>query len=469
MITGETLIKGLFYFLLKGKEGGKYLSRKRVTGKTGKQRWVYDYGKKGKKEKAVKEPKKKHEIGTIKDLMKMYNANSPQGVISPKNRILADIDTGYYSQLLDDVEYGKKSIQDVRDVVNDLEKYGLNNTGQHPINSVIIPRLDRIQANKKKKEIDPNEEIANIQMDRNELHRDFSSVKNYLENNRFASRDYRLERDLETQLAKVRELSQNIKDKRSHTNLKKQFSKLQELSKQYSDLKTKHEERLEQEKKEAEEKEAQKQANKGELDKVAKVEYDKLLQTPKILNPMLKVIKARKMDDAMGVIHVKPDGYYATDGRILVYNKANTGVSENRTITTKGQSGDPDVMKTMDDSMPNVIQMGINHAKIPVKLDVKKLQAKLKESKAPYVIMKLGDSEVQLKKDLLNKILDAAKGWNKPVVLSHDDSSNNPLMLHIEGKPGADSFGLIMPMRYDDMWTQDDKNQYQDLTGFLNE
>ena len=379
MITGETLIKGLFYFLIKGKEGGKYLSRKRVTGKNGKQKWLYDYGKKGKKEKVAKEPEKK-QVSNVSE----------------------------------------------------------------------------------------NEEVANIQMDRNELHRDFSSVKNYLESNRFAGRNYRLENELEKQLGKVRELSQNIKDKRSLTNLKKQFAKRKELSKQYSDLKTKHEESLEQEKKEADEKESQKQANKGELDKVAKVEYDKLLKTPKILNPILKVIKSNKVYNSFGVIHVKPDGYYATDGRIMIYNKANTGVSENRSITPKGQSGDPDDMKEMvNNGMPRVVEMGISHAKIPVKLDVKKLQAKLKESKAPYVIMKLGDSEVQLKKQLLNTILDAAKGWNKPVVLSHDDSSNNPLMLHIEGTPGKDSFGLIMPMKYDDMWTHDDKNQYQDLTGFF--
>lgn len=71
MITGETLIKGLFYFLLKGKEGGKYLSRKRVTGKNGKQKWLYDYGKKGKKEKVAKEPgKKKQPVNKLSDRAK---------------------------------------------------------------------------------------------------------------------------------------------------------------------------------------------------------------------------------------------------------------------------------------------------------------------------------------------------------------------------------------------------------------
>lgn len=44
-ITGETLIKGLFYFMLKAKMGGKYRSKKLVAGKGGKQKWVYDYGK----------------------------------------------------------------------------------------------------------------------------------------------------------------------------------------------------------------------------------------------------------------------------------------------------------------------------------------------------------------------------------------------------------------------------------------
>ena len=41
MITGETLIKGLFYFMLKGKEGGKYKNRKKVVDKkTGKMRSI---------------------------------------------------------------------------------------------------------------------------------------------------------------------------------------------------------------------------------------------------------------------------------------------------------------------------------------------------------------------------------------------------------------------------------------------
>ncbi|HNC59917.1 MAG TPA: hypothetical protein PLP33_31135, partial [Leptospiraceae bacterium] len=49
-ITGETIIKGLLYLILKGKEGGKYLSRKKVVDpKTGKMRWggyVYNNPKK---------------------------------------------------------------------------------------------------------------------------------------------------------------------------------------------------------------------------------------------------------------------------------------------------------------------------------------------------------------------------------------------------------------------------------------
>jgi hypothetical protein len=59
----EQLIKGAFYFMLKGKEGGKYISRKQVAGKDGKQKWVYDYGKKGgakaSPEKPVKQSKPK--------------------------------------------------------------------------------------------------------------------------------------------------------------------------------------------------------------------------------------------------------------------------------------------------------------------------------------------------------------------------------------------------------------------------
>ena len=54
MITGETLIKGLFYFMLKaGRMGGKYRSKKKVAGKDGKMKWQYDYGKKNAAKKKV--------------------------------------------------------------------------------------------------------------------------------------------------------------------------------------------------------------------------------------------------------------------------------------------------------------------------------------------------------------------------------------------------------------------------------
>lgn len=55
-ITGETLIKGLFYFMLKGKEGGKYLSYKLgVNKKTGKTKRIYKYAdKKGMNEHQTK-------------------------------------------------------------------------------------------------------------------------------------------------------------------------------------------------------------------------------------------------------------------------------------------------------------------------------------------------------------------------------------------------------------------------------
>lgn len=53
-ITGETLIKGLFYFMLKaGRMGGKYRSRKQVVGKDGKKKYIYDYGKKPDSKKKV--------------------------------------------------------------------------------------------------------------------------------------------------------------------------------------------------------------------------------------------------------------------------------------------------------------------------------------------------------------------------------------------------------------------------------
>jgi len=53
MITGETLIKGLFYFMLKARMGGKYRSRKEVIGKDGKKTYIYDYGKKNTAKKKV--------------------------------------------------------------------------------------------------------------------------------------------------------------------------------------------------------------------------------------------------------------------------------------------------------------------------------------------------------------------------------------------------------------------------------
>ena len=71
-IKGETLIKGLFYFMLKAK-GGKYLSRKQVAGKNGETKWVYTYAKKkGEKSKAspekqVKQSKPKSDKKGMKD------------------------------------------------------------------------------------------------------------------------------------------------------------------------------------------------------------------------------------------------------------------------------------------------------------------------------------------------------------------------------------------------------------------
>ena len=56
-MIGETFLKGIFYFLLKAK-GGKYISRKQVAGKDGKNKWVYTYAKTGSK-KTTKEPKPK--------------------------------------------------------------------------------------------------------------------------------------------------------------------------------------------------------------------------------------------------------------------------------------------------------------------------------------------------------------------------------------------------------------------------
>lgn len=71
-IKGETLIKGLFYFMLKAKSA-KYLTRKQVAGKNGKTKWAYTYAsKKGEKskttpEKQVKQSKPKADKKGMKD------------------------------------------------------------------------------------------------------------------------------------------------------------------------------------------------------------------------------------------------------------------------------------------------------------------------------------------------------------------------------------------------------------------
>lgn len=62
----EQLIKGAFYFMLKGREGGKYKNRKKVVDpKTGKMRWggyTYDTPK-----KSVKQSKPKADNKGMKD------------------------------------------------------------------------------------------------------------------------------------------------------------------------------------------------------------------------------------------------------------------------------------------------------------------------------------------------------------------------------------------------------------------
>lgn len=77
--NAEQLIKGAFYFMLKAK-GGKYLSRKQVAGKDGKNKWVYTYanakGKKDTKEKQVKQSKPKADNKSMNDKPKKDKGNA---------------------------------------------------------------------------------------------------------------------------------------------------------------------------------------------------------------------------------------------------------------------------------------------------------------------------------------------------------------------------------------------------------
>ncbi len=104
MITGEILIKGLFYFMLKSKEGGKYRSRKKMVGpKTGKMRWggyVYDTPK-----KSVKQPKPKADNESMKDVHIKEN-------ISSLFKELPEINTNSLSSSSADNK--KKSINSIR-------------------------------------------------------------------------------------------------------------------------------------------------------------------------------------------------------------------------------------------------------------------------------------------------------------------------------------------------------------------
>jgi hypothetical protein len=71
--------------MLKGKEGGKYISRKQVAGKDGKQKWVYDYGNKGKPKAKTEQAKESKPKADNKSM------NTKQTVISNATKIIAPL------------------------------------------------------------------------------------------------------------------------------------------------------------------------------------------------------------------------------------------------------------------------------------------------------------------------------------------------------------------------------------------
>lgn len=144
MITGETLIKGLFYFLLKAR-GGKYLSRKEIVNKkTGKKSYQYTYAnKKGEKSKApqeqVKQPKPKADK---KGMDKKTIVNEVSKLIAPlyKNHVESQ---GMKS---DEFESGLKALSPK------LKKIGLGDSQIEDIfehfTQLDIPESDKFNSDK---------------------------------------------------------------------------------------------------------------------------------------------------------------------------------------------------------------------------------------------------------------------------------------------------------------------------------
>lgn len=441
-MTSELLIKGFLYYLIKAGQarGGKYLSRKQITNaKTGKKSWRYDYGKKK----------------TVRVAGEQQPTKPKQ---NPEDKFKHVTQSGQTWDLRSDVSrpehketFSKLTREDHSAIARKHENLMGVDTGNH---ATVAHHLAMASLHDdESKKVDPiKEEAANIGFQVNDLHKKFIETQNYFKQDRFANRNYRDEDELESQMKKVVQLAGAVNDKRGLTNLKKQFQKLQEMSNKFQESKTRHEERRAEEQRQAQEAEAQKQKVKAENDVKAKSEYEKLEKAnPKQLKSMMDIVKGRNIHDSFGVVHVKPEGYYATDGRILVYNKADTG-QESLSITPKKESGDLSKMGNFDNSLPYIIDGAIGGAKNKIPLDTKKikeLQAALK-GKPKYVVMQLGDSKFQFNKDLLKKMLDSASNFGKPLELSFPDRNGNPCVINVRGKGKDDSLTILMPMKFDE-------------------
>lgn len=164
-ITGETIIKGLLYLILKGKEGGKYLSRKKVVDpKTGKMRWggyVYNNPKKIKQShpksdnKSMDDSFKEHEKANylIDSYIKDYldkDEDPPSEVLDELNdQLIQNFSITFDSDKDEDIKNLKDSYQYLSN--NEIEYYYELN--RHELKSIPSKRdtlfiIDYINLNK---------------------------------------------------------------------------------------------------------------------------------------------------------------------------------------------------------------------------------------------------------------------------------------------------------------------------------
>lgn len=112
MITGETLIKGLFYFILKAR-GGKFESKKQVAGKDGKLKWVYKYAKKkGEKSKASPEKQSKQKADK-----KSMNDNTE---ISRLKTFASELEKGFKKVFKDDLS--SEDVKTIKSLLKESKK-----------------------------------------------------------------------------------------------------------------------------------------------------------------------------------------------------------------------------------------------------------------------------------------------------------------------------------------------------------